>query len=192
VQAIRIIQDEHRSLATVLHGLLYLVRQIRFHLAEPDFTLLRAMVYYIDTFTERFHHPKEDEYLFHRLRMRDPGAAALLDRLQDEHRVGKGKIRRLDQALGRYERDRDEGFAAFAEIAGDYAAFHWEHMRLEETEVLPLAEHFLTATDWEDVDAAFSSHIDPLAGTNPVDHYNELFRRIVKLAPPPLGKGPSP
>jgi hemerythrin-like domain-containing protein len=192
VQAIRIIQDEHRSLATVLHGLLYLVREIRFHLAEPDFALFRAMVYYIGAFTERFHHPKEDAHLFQRLRMRDPGAAALLGRLHDEHRVGADKIRRLDQALELYERDGDEGFAAFAEVASDYAAFHWEHMRLEETEVLPLAKHFLTSADWQEIDAAFMSHTDPLFGADAVDHYNELFRRIVKLAPPPLGQGPSP
>jgi len=29
VQAIRIIQEEHRSLAAVLHGMLYLVHEIR-------------------------------------------------------------------------------------------------------------------------------------------------------------------
>jgi len=37
VQAIRIIEDEHRSLAAVLHGLLYMVRQVREHGAKPDF-----------------------------------------------------------------------------------------------------------------------------------------------------------
>jgi len=192
MQAIRIIRDEHRSLATVLHGLLYLVRQIRFHLAEPDFALFRAMVYYIDAFTERFHHPKEDEYLFQRLRMRDPAAAALLDRLHQDHLVGADKIRLLIQALRRYEQRGDVWFPAFAEIVGDFAAFHWDHMQREETEVLPLAEQFLTSADWEEIDAAFMGHTDPLFGEYVVDHYNELFSRIVKLAPPPLGTGASP
>ena len=191
MQAIRVIHDEHRSLAAVLHGLLYLVRNIRFHLAEPHFALLHAMVHYIDAFPERFHHPKEDRYLFQRLRMRDPAAAALLDRLHEDHRAGADKIRLLIQALGRYEQGAGDGFAAFAGIIADYAAFHWDHMRREETEVLPRAKQFLTPADWEEVDAAFMGHTDPLFGEDATHQYNELFRRIVKLAPPPLGTGPS-
>ena len=74
MRAIQIIEDEHRSLAAVLHGLLYLVREIRLRNAKPDFELLGAMLHYIDAFPERFHHPKEDAYLFRHLRERDPGS----------------------------------------------------------------------------------------------------------------------
>jgi len=74
MQAIRTIQDEHRSLAAVLHGMLHLVHAIRDRGARPDFKVLGAMVYYIDAFPERFHHPKEDAYLFHFLRIRHPDA----------------------------------------------------------------------------------------------------------------------
>ena len=71
MKAISIIQDEHRSLAAVLHGMLYLVREIGERGRKPDFRLLDAMMYYIDTFPERFHHPKEDRYLFRIEGMRD-------------------------------------------------------------------------------------------------------------------------
>ncbi len=91
MQAIRIIREEHQSLAAVLHGLLYLVREIRAHRTEPDFELLGAMVYYIDTFPERFHHPKEDAWLFRLLLLRHPPAAEIIDRLQSEHRAGVGQ-----------------------------------------------------------------------------------------------------
>ena len=47
MQAIGIIHDEHRSLAAVLHGMLYLVRDIRLCGAEPKYDVLGAMVYYI-------------------------------------------------------------------------------------------------------------------------------------------------
>ena len=94
MRAIHIIEDEHRSLAAVLHGLLYLVREIRDHGMKPPFDVLGAMVYYIDAFPERFHHPKEDGYLFLRLRARCPEARPLLDRLEAEHVAGAEKIRR--------------------------------------------------------------------------------------------------
>lgn len=187
MQAIRIIRAEHRSLAAVLHGLLHLVRNIRFQLAEPDFELLRAMVDYIEAFPERFHHSKEDQYLFARLRIRDPESAPLLDRLGAEHRTGADQIQRLIESLTRYEQRGDEAFAAFAQTVSVYAAFHWEHMRYEETELLPHVEQFLTSADWEEIDAAFISHTDPLLGETARDGCDELFRRIVDLAPPPLG-----
>ena len=191
MQAIRIIQDEHRSLAAVLHGMLYLVREIREHGAKPDFAVLRAMVYYIDAFPERFHHPKEDRYLFRLLRIRCQDALPLLERLETEHRAGAEKIRLLEQALARYEEGGTKEFPAFAAAVEAYAAFHWDHMHAEEKQLLPLAEKHLTSGDWEAIDAAFTGNTDPLFGTGPGKEYDKLFRRIVNLAPPPIGVGPA-
>lgn len=191
MQAIRIIQDEHRSLAAVLHGMLYLVREIRERGAKPDFAVLRAMVYYIDAFPERFHHPKEDRYLFRLLRTRCPEASPLLERLETEHRAGAEKIRRLEQALARYQEGGAKEFPAFAAAVDAYAGFHWEHMHAEEKQLLPLAEKHLTTGDWEAIDAAFTGHTDPLFGAAAGAEYDQLFRRIVNLAPPPIGVGPA-
>jgi len=190
VEAIRIIREEHRSLAAVLHGMVYLVREIRDRGARPDFALLGAMLYYIDTFPERLHHPKEDKYLFRLLRMRFSAAAPLLERLEQEHKTGASKIRALEQALARFQQGGMSEFAAFATAVDSYADFHWDHMRAEEREVLPLAEKHLTAGDWEAIDAAFTDHSDPLFGSTTEHAYQELFRRIVNLAPPPIGVGP--
>ena len=126
---------------------------------KPPFDVLGAMVYYIDAFPERFHHPKEDEYLFLRLRARCPEAGPLLDQL----RGGASGWRREDpharadaRALpaGRRYRRRRPSSAAVE----DYAAFHWQHMGREEKELLPLAEKHLTAGDWKAIDAAFSGN----------------------------------
>jgi hemerythrin-like domain-containing protein len=190
MQALRIIYDEHRGLAAVLHGMLYLVHEIRDRRSKPNFELLGAMIYYIDAFPERFHHPKEDEYLFRLLRLRCPQAAPLLDRLATEHRAGAEKIRTLEQALARYQQGGDGEFSNFLAAVEAYAAFHWEHMRLEEKEALPLAEKYLSAGDWELVDAAFLGHADPLLGAKVGAKYDALFTRIVNLAPPPIGLGP--
>ena len=190
MQAIRIIQDEHRSLAAILHGMLYLVHQIRDRGVEPNFDLFGAMIYYIDAFPERFHHPKEDQYLFRLLRIRHPDAAPLLDLLKTEHNAGAEKIRNLEQALARYQQGGASEFTNFLTAVEAYAAFHWDHMRAEEKEVLPLAEKHLSAGDWEAIDAAFLGHTDPLLGGEAGAKYDALFSRIVNLAPPPIGVGP--
>ena len=190
MKAIRIIRDEHRSLAAVVYGLLYLVREIREHGARPDFALLGAMIYYIDAFPERNHHPKEDRYLFRLLRARCPEASTMLDGLIREHVIGAEKIRALAQALTRYQQGGDAEFPAFAHAVETYAEFHWEHMRKEEHDVMPLAEAHLTAGDWEAIDAAFEGHTDPLFGVDHEAGWDALFRKIVHLAPPPIGVGP--
>jgi len=190
MQAIRIIVSEHRALAAVLHGMLYLVHQIRDRGEKPDFPLLGAMICYIDTFPERFHHPKENEYLFKILRNRCPSAAPLIDRLTMEHRVGAEKIRTLEQALVHYQQGGKEEFSDFLTAVEAYAAFHWEHMRAEETQLLPLAEKYLKESDWEEIDAAFLGHTDPMLGAEAGAKYDTLFTRIVNLAPPPIGVGP--
>ena len=44
--------------------------------------------------------------------------------------------------------------------------------------------------DWKEIDAAFAGHTDPLLGPAAGAEYEMLFRRIVNLAPPPVGVGP--
>ena len=64
-------------------------------------------------------------------------------------------------------------------------------MRAEEDKLIPLAREHLTAEDWKEIDAAFTGHSDPLFGVAAEAEYNNLFRKIVNLAPPPIGVGPA-
>ena len=72
MKAIAIIQDEHRAITAVVEGLRQLVTGISAGTMAPDHTVLAALFHYIEQFPERLHHPKEDDYLFARLRVRRP------------------------------------------------------------------------------------------------------------------------
>lgn len=86
----------------------------------------------------------------------------------------------------------DSRRAAFDQAAKRYQDFYLEHMRLEETQILPVALRVLKETDWEQLDAAFATNCDPLTGKYPHDPaYDRLFTRIVTLAPTPIGLGQS-
>jgi hemerythrin-like domain-containing protein len=63
---LRIIRAEHGVLAAMLRTLPQVLSGRR----EPDFASLRAMLFYVDEFPERLHHPKESELLFPKLRAR--------------------------------------------------------------------------------------------------------------------------
>jgi branched-chain amino acid transport system ATP-binding protein len=187
--AITIIKDEHRALAAVLHGLLYLNEQTRKDGRQPDFPLLKSMLDYLVAFPDRLHHPKEDEYVYRLLRDREPAAAATLDELQDDHRRGPEQTRALIDALEAYRRDAT-AFEAFARVTSTYADSQWAHMRKEEDVILPIAQKALLPADWIEIDAAFRSNADPLVGVDTQREFRELFRRVVNLMPAPMGLGP--
>jgi hemerythrin-like domain-containing protein len=189
--ALNIIRDEHRSIAAVLHGMQHLVRQMRERGAKIDPKVFRAMLYYLDTFSERMHHPKEDRYLFEPLRRRGAGPDVLIAELERNHAEGGNAIRRVEQCLIRYEEGGDKEFSEFAREIDRFVEGYWEHMRKEEEHVFPLAEKLFTQDDWIALDRAFKANADPLASDRDERDFRKLFSRIVSLAPPPVGVGPS-
>lgn len=186
----RILRDEHRSISAVLSGLLELVRLARKPGVRPGFAALRAMIRYIDEYPERLHHPKEDRYLFARLAERAPQARPLIEELRAEHARGAQFARDLQSALAAFEAGGASARAAFDAAAGAYARFQREHMRKEEKQLLPLAEQHLTDADWTWIEDAFAGNQDPIADLRERD-FEQLFTRIVSLAPAPVGLGES-
>lgn len=67
-RVVEAIQQEHRVLGHVVEMLQRTLQEIAAEHIEPDFNLLAAILYYIDDFPERLHHPKEDAHLFKALR----------------------------------------------------------------------------------------------------------------------------
>ena len=187
---LQIIRDEHAALAAVLRSLLMLVE--RGPQSEPErfFDVLRAMLFYIDEFPEKLHHPKETELLFPKLERAAPELGPVIARLDLDHHNGEGRVRLLQHQLLGWELLGDARRAAFVEAAQAYVSFYLDHMRMEETELLPVAERLLTPADWKELDAEFQATRDPLAGGAREPSYDRLFTRIVMTAPSPIGVGP--
>jgi len=189
-KALHIIRDEHRSIAAILHGMEYLVTKIREGREKINPRVFRAMIYYLDTFSERAHHPKEDRFLFSALRNRGPEAQAVVADLEKEHAQGGEALRRLEQCLIRYEEGGEREFPAFAQAVERFVQDYHAHMRKEEDIAFPMAERLLDARDWEAIDRAFEENRDPLASERGTRDFERLFGRIVSIAPPPIGVGP--
>ncbi len=189
VQALAIIQNEHRGMASVLSCLVNLVRDVETRGLEPDFELLHAIVDYVGSFLDRFHHPKEDRYLFRALAVRHPQAGELIDELQEEHLAGAVLGRELAAALHAYEAAGAPAFARFREAVEAYRDFQQAHIGKEEHEVIPLARRYLAPEDWRAIDEAFLANDDPLFGDRPAAEYRRLFSAIANMAPAPFGLG---
>ena len=179
-----IIGDEHRSLAATIYGLEYLVRDAREKGRAPSLPLLRSMLHYIDAYSERLHHPKEDAYLFTKLRARTKEFDKTLAELEQQHVEGHALVAELQASLAAYETNPATGFDRFAAAVDAYARAQLAHMRLETKVVLPAARQYLTADDWLEIGRAFGENGDPRFSIDNDEEFRQLFARILNLAPP--------
>ncbi len=184
--AIGVIRDEHRSLAAVMHAWMHALADARTQGSAADPVLMQAMVRYIATFPVALHHPKEDEYLFARLRERSTALHAEIDELERQHERDRQLLAALErqvQALAAAQGDAAVALTrTLEEAVKSYASFLWDHMGREEGVILPAAQAHLTADDWREIDAAFAENRDPRFGGETDKEYRQLFSRIVNAA----------
>jgi len=186
-QALNTIRAEHRTLAAVIHNLKDLLSEVHAGRMKVDFPLLWSMVYYIDAFPDRLHHPKEDEWLFRLLRQRTHEADALINELQRQHTHEPQALGDIRRCLGNVEAGVPGSMDALMRTVATYAEFTWRHLKTEEHELMPLAERHLTDADWNDIAHAFAQNADPLNGFGEADAFQQRFREIVERTPAPLG-----
>jgi branched-chain amino acid transport system ATP-binding protein len=181
MKALSIIQTEHRNMGTVLMCFEITVHNIEDKNEKPRFELFRAILFYFENFLQRYHHPKEDDYLFPALALRHPGAKELIQQLKDQHDQGAELTKTLQEALSRYESNGEINYQNFRDAADNYFRFERLHALKEEEELLPLAREFLTSEDWEKIDRVFSDHDDPLFGDKSHLQYQQLQKLLFNV-----------
>lgn len=187
-KALAYVRDEHRSMAAVVHALEFLAKRI-VDGGTPDMTLLGAIVHYLTQFSERLHHPAEDKYIFAPVRAKTRESSDVIDVLDVEHQASEARAATLSNALNRLAARAPGAAGEFLAVVDSYAQFYWSHMMREETLILPLAERTLSDTDWEAALEGFRSNHDPMYANDTANEFETLFRRIVHMAPEPIGMG---
>lgn len=189
--SLRIIREEHATLATVLRALLWLLGEGPGDQgAAGYFDTMRAMLFYIDEFPERQHHPKESDLLFPRIVRLAPDTLDVIGQLEREHIDGEAEVRALQHLLLAWELLGEPRRDAFALALRRYVEFYLEHMRLEEMVLLPIARELLGADDWRVLDAAFGANADPLGRAGDRDPaFDRLYTRIAQRVPQALAAG---
>ena len=190
--ALQVIRDEHSAVSAVLRSMLQMLDRGPDEVQERFFDVLRAMLFYIDEFPERRHHPKESDLLFPKIARVAPQLMEVIERLERDHVSGESRVRELQHLLLAWELLGDSRRVAFQEAARKYVEFYLTHMRTEETELLPVAQKHLSEADWTQLNAAFATHADdPLVSGDHDPVYDRLFTRIVMRTPAPIGVGPA-
>jgi hemerythrin-like domain-containing protein len=189
-RSLQIIRDEHASLAAMLQSMRMLVARGPDEGRKNFFDVLRAMLFYIDEYPERLHHPKESNLLFPRVVKACPQVLGAVDRLERDHMHSEKAARELQHQLLAWELLGPTRRQGFVDAFNAYVDFYLDHMQLEESAILPEAEKVLSAADWAEIDAAFEKNADPLTGQYPAPtEYEQLFGLILQRAPSPIGLG---
>ena len=185
MQAIQIIQEEHRKLWRVATTINIVADELDAGspVATPFFN---AVFDYIEGFVDQAHHPKEDDFLFRLVRLRTDRGDATLAQLEENHQQGPDTLQALRSSLARASQGQ---CSEFTQALRAYTQALKDHIRLEERALLPLAREVLLPQDWAEIDAAFLDNKDPLFGEQASEQYRELYHRIVALAPESVGLG---
>lgn len=179
-QAIGIIQDEHRSQAAVLHAMKQLLVNAREQGNEPDTKLLGQMLFYLREFPEKLHHPKEDTYLFLKLRERTRTADEALARLEAQH-ADHALFEALEAEWFLLKKEGKARVESFSTALENFMAAQWQHMRLEEQVILPAAKEYLLPSDWVEIADAFGKNGDPRFGAEPAGEFGTMFTKLARL-----------
>jgi hemerythrin-like domain-containing protein len=147
-----------------------------FHRGDrPNYDLMGNIIYYLRSFADRFHHPRED-VAFGRLVERDPDMQLVINRLLQEHRViataGDEFFNRLNEVAGDIMTPR----ATVEAAAATYLVYYRHHIATEEREIMPRAAQLLTQGDWAAVEATVPP--DPLFGDVVEARFQELRSQI--------------
>jgi hemerythrin-like domain-containing protein len=175
--AVRMWHDEHARFERLLDFLD--AQMMAFHEGgHPNYELMRDIIYYLQHYADRYHHPRED-VAFAMLLERDDSLAPVIKRLMHEHRVintvGASLYKFIDDILADAFIARENVEAA----AATYLVYYRYHIQSEEADVLPRAAQLLHAADWAKVSAAVPSAADPLFGRDVGTRYRDLHAQIM-------------
>lgn len=167
---------EHVNFAALL-DLLELQLDL-FHRGEaPDYELMLDIMFYMTHYPDVAHHPKED-LAFARIAERDAASRPTVERLSDQHSIlkrdGNALVIALDDIVNGSVTSREH-----VEAPGRaYIAAFRLHMRIEETDVLPLAAKLLDRSDWAAIGRSIRRLDDPVFGKSSDARYAALRRHI--------------
>ena len=184
--AAELIKQEHAAVAGVLKAIQDLVESGPRDQPAEFFDEVAAMLFYVDEFPERCHHPTESNLLFPMLLKVAPELRGMVHQLEMDHVAGESRVRKLQHQLLAWRLLGEERRTQFVDALAEYVRFYLKHMRLEETELLPLLPG-LTPDQRAQLDAAFEAAMDPLVGGKTHAAYDGLLDTIRRRLGTPAG-----
>jgi hemerythrin-like domain-containing protein/pimeloyl-ACP methyl ester carboxylesterase len=149
---------------------------------QPNYTLAAGILDYLNSYTDGFHHPRED-LLFERLVKREPKLTKIINALMEEHQVIDTLGTELEEVLlkhlsGKRSKQRNKRLDT---LCLGYVKRLQAHLAQEEKKVFSRTTK-LQRQDWTAVDRGLAYQPDPLFGQIVQQRYEELADNLAGRA----------
>ncbi|MET3972263.1 hemerythrin domain-containing protein [Bradyrhizobium sp. S3.9.1] len=173
------LSQEHRNIEKLL-AILERELQVFDRGHRPDYKVIGAVISYFELYPEVYHHPQED-LVFAKLKIRDPGAAAKVGDLAREHERGAERLRRVAHAIDSILAGRELLRQEMHAIVRDFIEHERCHIMMEDRDFFPAALKALEPQDWTEIASAMSNPEDPLFSEAAEETFDALRERILRL-----------
>lgn len=148
---------------------------------EINYGLVKEIVSYLISHSEKVHHPKEDIIYHHYLKKY--GEQQSIDNLEAEHRTLSDRTGQFLLVVEMILQDAVVPQEVFIEKLDDFIQMQKRHLELEERYILPLIVDAFTVEDWQEVESQWAQpEDDPVFGDTIAEEYKQLAERIRQSA----------
>jgi hemerythrin-like domain-containing protein len=169
------LSQEHRNMEKLL-AILERELQVFVRGYRPDYKVIS----YLELYPEVYHHPQED-FVFAKLKIRDPAAAAKVDDLAREHQRGAERLRRVAHAVDSVLAGHEILRQNVDTIVRDFIEHERRHIMMEDRDFFPAALKALEPQDWTEIASALTNPEDPLFSEAAEETFDALRARILQL-----------
>ena len=156
---------------------------------EPDYSLMRNIIVYIQEYPEQMHHPLEDMIFSVLLERVDE--ADIVQKLMSEHTQLEVVTRQLRDSLEAMSSGKVSADKLKKQLS-EFLVGQRQHIFTEETQAYPLVKKHLTEQDWKQLQNMVSIIDEPIYGRKTRYDYerlNRVIEDINKIELPDCGKG---
>ncbi len=179
IRPTHLLKHEHRVIEQVMRALEGLCIRLELKEVIPEADLIH-LYDFIQIYADRFHHEKEEMYLFPALRSAGiENENGPLEFLKEEHLTERKLLIALGAAIMEYRQHSENANAHIIEPARNYCRHLLSHMRREDAILFTLAEEMLDEQEKEALHQAFIQAEVGL-GLNSVAHYEQLASELEK------------
>ncbi|HHX64400.1 MAG TPA: hemerythrin [Chloroflexi bacterium] len=178
MQATHDLIEEHEAIKVMLRVLDRVAS--RLENGEPvSMEHLEGMIDFIQGFTDRCHHAKEEDLLFVAMEQagipRDGGPIGVM---LAEHKIGRDTVRSMAEAVRAYAAGDEGAGRRFTDHARQYVTLLTQHIEKEDSVLYPLADQHLTAEQQAALVEGFDRIEHEVVGHGKHEAYHHLLEEL--------------
>ncbi|MGA8732973.1 MAG: hemerythrin domain-containing protein [Terriglobales bacterium] len=174
------LEHEHRIIQQVVGGMAIIIEKLESG-KEIDPAVLTDLSEFMQTFGDKCHHGKEEDYLFKLLEKKGvPVSGCPLAVLLHEHEKGRGLLADLKLASETYIRAPHAGKEALIGTLRRLIELYPAHIWKEDYLLFPMTNKLLSESDQEELRAQFEQH-DSEIGIDVHHGFEQLAGRILEM-----------